>query len=473
VFGGSALLVSLAWILLVEVWPASSRPYIGGSTNNSAINLAIDYNGLGRLDGEDQGSGGGINGRTPQRPSVNVPNPNGPAGAPNRQGAGGIIAGRPGLLRMFDAANGGQIGWLLPFAVLGGLFSAYWWRRSPLHRSFVALWLGWVLVCAVVFSYAQGIYHSYYTALMAPGVATLTGVGFMSLGSALRRNWKWLALAAALLGATIYVQMVISGRVPAFYGGIQPYTIGLGLASFALLGALVWRKKAVAPALALASAGLLLLPSSWALSETAHASLNTSLPQAGPRQGAAGVTFGSRAFDTGTAELATWLKAHAEPEAHWNVVASRAQEGSTLIAEYSLSVMALGGFLGRDPTITVQRFADLVAQGDVRYVLAQGQGSGRQSPTSGIPGRTPAFPGGLPTPGGQGPRAGNSFPGFGGPPGQVPQGGGVTGGGQQSNSANVVMQAVQRACTLVTDPTLPARYQGTLFDCAGHADALR
>jgi hypothetical protein len=35
------------------------------------------------------------------------------------------------------------------------------------------------------------------------------------------------------------------------------------------------------------------------------------------------------------------------------------------------------------------------------------------------------------------------------------------------------MSAVQNACTAVTDTSLPAQYQGVLYDCAGAAGALR
>ncbi|MBZ4018509.1 glycosyltransferase family 39 protein, partial [Streptomyces purpurogeneiscleroticus] len=47
---GVALLVSGGWwVALVELWPAASRPYIGGSQNNSFLELTFGYNGLGRI----------------------------------------------------------------------------------------------------------------------------------------------------------------------------------------------------------------------------------------------------------------------------------------------------------------------------------------------------------------------------------------------------------------------------------------
>lgn len=43
-----ALIVSAGWwILTVELWPASSRPYIGGSQLEVILELTLGYNGLG------------------------------------------------------------------------------------------------------------------------------------------------------------------------------------------------------------------------------------------------------------------------------------------------------------------------------------------------------------------------------------------------------------------------------------------
>ena len=47
------------WIGVAELTPAADRPYFGGSTNNNILQLAIGYNGLGRLTGDETGSIGG------------------------------------------------------------------------------------------------------------------------------------------------------------------------------------------------------------------------------------------------------------------------------------------------------------------------------------------------------------------------------------------------------------------------------
>ena len=111
------------WIAIVELWPASSRPYIGGSQTNSILELTLGYNGLGRLSGNETGSVGGGG------------------------GSGGGNWGSTGLFRLFNTEIGGQIAWLLPGrarARRGGTVV-----RPPSDdrlRAALTLWLGWLLV---------------------------------------------------------------------------------------------------------------------------------------------------------------------------------------------------------------------------------------------------------------------------------------------------------------------------------------
>jgi 4-amino-4-deoxy-L-arabinose transferase-like glycosyltransferase len=57
--GGAVVLavVSFAWIAMVELTPASQRPYVGSSTNNTELGLTFEYNGFGRVEGELGGPG--------------------------------------------------------------------------------------------------------------------------------------------------------------------------------------------------------------------------------------------------------------------------------------------------------------------------------------------------------------------------------------------------------------------------------
>ena len=59
VYAGVALLSGGWWVAAVQLTPAADRPYVGGSTNNSELNLIFGYNGFGRLTGNETGSVGG------------------------------------------------------------------------------------------------------------------------------------------------------------------------------------------------------------------------------------------------------------------------------------------------------------------------------------------------------------------------------------------------------------------------------
>ena len=66
--GLAGIVVGAGWFLaLAAVWPASSRPWIGGSTDNSLLQLAVGYNGLSRIVGRS-GGGPGWRWRSRRRP---------------------------------------------------------------------------------------------------------------------------------------------------------------------------------------------------------------------------------------------------------------------------------------------------------------------------------------------------------------------------------------------------------------------
>ena len=128
---------------------------------------------------------------------------------------------------MFDDANGGQIGWLLPFAIGGGLLAAWSWRREPSKRAIAVLFLGWIALYGGVFSYAQGIFHSYYTSALAPGVAALAGIGSVAMIDAVRRDRRWLIAVFGIVAVTLWTQIGIAARTPDFYGWVRPITFAV------------------------------------------------------------------------------------------------------------------------------------------------------------------------------------------------------------------------------------------------------
>ena len=144
----------------VQLTPAADRPYVGGSTNNSELNLIFGYNGFGRLSGNETGSVGRARRRA------------------------GNMWGPTGWDRLFLTSIGGQISWLIPGALIGLVAVLWLTRRAPRTdrtRAGFLLFGGWLLLTGAVFSFAQGIIHPYYTVALAPAVGALVGMGASTL----------------------------------------------------------------------------------------------------------------------------------------------------------------------------------------------------------------------------------------------------------------------------------------------------
>src|SRR5437868_3770623 len=232
------LVVSFSWVVAVDLTPASQRPYVGSTQDNSEISLALGYNGIQRLLG---GFGRGFRGgppatNTPTNRSVNTgsngalptsgnsgPTNTGGNGAPQQPpsggpgGAGGLFdIGNPGPLRLFTEPLGGQIVWLLPLALLGMIALA--WQRRPRLQSdrqqqSLVLWGMWLLTMGIFFSVA-GFFHQYYMTEMAPAIAALFGIGLVTMWQDYRRGgWRGWLLPLALI-ATAAEQIHILPSYP-------------------------------------------------------------------------------------------------------------------------------------------------------------------------------------------------------------------------------------------------------------------
>lgn len=267
----AAMVVTGGWyVLLVELWPADSRPYIGGSTDNSLWELALGYNGMGRLLG---GSG----------------NPSGNSGGPGGEGGGGMggaFGGDTGLTRLFSGTMATEASWLLPAALIGLLAGLWLSRRAPRTdplRAGMILWGGWLLGTGLVFSYMSGIIHPYYTVALAPGIAGVAGISVAQLWR--RRGHVAARITLAVLSAVTGVwAFVLLDRTPDWLPWLR-WTVlvaALAVAVALVLGAHRSRKVAVA----LAAAGLIagFAGSTAYAIETAAHSHSGGVPSSGPAQ---------------------------------------------------------------------------------------------------------------------------------------------------------------------------------------------
>jgi 4-amino-4-deoxy-L-arabinose transferase-like glycosyltransferase len=390
----TVLVTSGWWVAIVQMLPAGSKPFIGGSTTGSPLDLIFGYDGLGRI----FGTGGP-----------------GPGGA-----GGGGFSGDVGPLRLFNDQLFGQIAWLIPLAIVClvvGLFRRRWAHRTDLAFAGYLLWGSWFLVTAIVFSYMSGIIHSYYAVALAPAVGALVGAGLVDLWGTRLRIWiGGIAVGAVCLGSAWFGSTLLD-RTPNFDPGLG--TVAIVMAGVALLALVAASLPAIADRvavkrIAVAAAGLgicatLLAPAAYSLDTTGIAYgggdphpgpgstsgfgggqgglggqaafgdgrvlVFPNIPGVVPNVGNGVIGGGGNVGGTSTSALDDYLVAN-RGTATWIVAMNSAQEAGTLELTTGLPVMAMGGFTGSDPTPTLDQFKGYIASGKLRFVLIGGGGGG-------------------------------------------------------------------------------------------------
>ncbi|WP_439384428.1 glycosyltransferase family 39 protein [Amycolatopsis lexingtonensis] len=362
-----AVLVSAGWwIAVVALWPAADRPYISGSTDNTVLELAFGYNGLGRIFGEGRGGGGGGTFTPPAGVEL-------PAGG---RGFGGGFGGEAGLTRLFGGEFGGEASWLLPAAVIGLVAGLWFTRRAPRTdrtRAALLLWGGWLVVTALVFSYMSGIIHPYYTVALAPGVAATLGISARELWRG-RANFTARAVLAVMLAVTAVWGFVLLARTPDWQPWVR-YTL-LVLSAAAVLALLFGadRLRRLGPVVAvLGLCGALLGTSAFTLA-TAATAHSGGTPSSGPAAASGrGFGGGARGFGGGQTDTAV-IDLLKGTTTKWAAAQSGAMESAGLALASGRPVLAIGGFSGSDPAPTLRQFQQYVASGDVHYYVAGGRG---------------------------------------------------------------------------------------------------
>ncbi|WP_433304758.1 glycosyltransferase family 39 protein [Actinoplanes sp. CA-030573] len=424
--GGVTAAVSSLWIVIVDLIPPTDRPYVGGSSDGTALDLVLGYNGLQRLFGTDRPASG----------------QGGPAGIDLMGGM--TFGGNPGWERLFNLQVGSQIGWLLPLAMLllaAGLLARRHAPRTDPLRSALLLWGGWLLITGVVFSLAGGTFHPYYTTALTPAIAGLIGVGGGIITAELRRGtWLGWALPIGVAGSVAWAAVLVR-RYPGYHSWLTVTVVTVGVVAVVLLAAIPRFPGAArarrgrlrgAATLAVTASALVLAPGTYAVS-TAAAVQQGPNPTAGPsaptftmasNPQAAGIHSegtgrGDRALDpsppgellhgqpppslsgaepgtevgettaglngappgdsatpatTGRADvvdlsLISYLRRH-RGNSRWLVATGNANAASLIIlATGGEPVMAAGGFLGTDPVLTDADLRRYVGSGQLRYVL--------------------------------------------------------------------------------------------------------
>ncbi|MFB4423129.1 ArnT family glycosyltransferase [Streptomyces sp. QL37] len=427
------------WVAIVELWPASSRPYIGGSQNNSFLELTFGYNGLGRINGEETGSVGG--------------------GGGGGQGGGW---GETGIGRMFNSEIGGQISWLLPAALIllaAGVWLTWRAKRTDTARAAFLAWGGSLLMTALVFSFMAGIFHQYYTVALAPYIAALVGMGATVLWEERGKWWAGAALGVTVAATAVWAYVLL-GRTPDWFpwlrwavliGGLAGAvgllfaarlgrTLLLGVAGLGLAASLAGPTAYTISTLGTGHQGSIVtagpsgasmggpgggrgggpgggegggtrppgqgtrpggqsqggqapgnaptggMPGGGApgqgqgqgLQGQAPGGQQGGMPGGGTGEGGAGGGGGMGGLLNGASvdsEARTLLKQDADAYT-WTAAAIGSQNAASYQLATGDPVMAIGGFNGSDPSPTLARFKQYVEDGEIHYLISGGTGGG-------------------------------------------------------------------------------------------------
>ncbi|WP_311770909.1 ArnT family glycosyltransferase [Actinophytocola algeriensis] len=333
-----SVVVSMGWyIALVALWPAGTRPYIAGSTDDSVLELALGYNGLGRIFGGDGNPGGGMGG--------------------GNIGFGG--ASGPG--RMFGSAFGVEVSWLLPAALIGLVAGLWFTRRAPRTdrtRAALLLWGGWTVVTAVVFSLMSGIIHPYYAVALAPGVAAVAAI-------AGRELWRGRAhpparfVLAGMVAVTGVWTFILLDRSPEWLPWLRWVIVVASVVVAAVLAVGVRARV-----LGVAAVVTALLGSGAFTVATAAEAHSGSIPLSGP------VADGQQFDMDGPPVSSSVAGLLAATGTTW----AAATTGGTAAADLALasgkSVIAIGGWNGGDPAPTLAEFQRYVEDGEISYYIS-------------------------------------------------------------------------------------------------------
>jgi 4-amino-4-deoxy-L-arabinose transferase-like glycosyltransferase len=405
--------VAFSWTAIVELTPAAKRPYVGGSTNNTEMNLTFGYNGFGRVEGQIGGPGqifvhlGAVapfphstrtllSAKRTAAPK-NVPNPILPDGHYSNPTPFGVP---PGPLRLFEAGLGDQGGWMLPFALLGMLALALailiepkglapeaappsWFartRRDPRAAGLIVFG-GWFLAEVFILSLSKGIVHPYYVSALGPGAAAMVGAGAAafagrSAGGArmgARRNWL-VVLAPLAIAGTVAAQLVLLDRAHYLHWYYTPLMIGAAAGALATLAALAVRRLA-APAIVLTLIVLTLAPTIYSAT-TWSVPVEGTFPAAGPRVAGSLGPYGITAHDIKVdRDLMRYVDAH-HPTRRWELLTVSSNTSASIIL-LGWRAGALGGYSGTDPAVDGPELARMVSHHEARYIVLGGAYSSR------------------------------------------------------------------------------------------------
>ncbi len=423
--------VSLSWAIVVDLVPASARPFVDSSTNNTVMELILGHNGSERLSFSSNAQNGGApsfggqqasNAHQPPNnssnknssdnnkvnmsskmgnenpPSGNMPNGNIGFGGGN-QGSQltGSFGGETtqGFARLFSKNMlSDQIVWFIPLALFG-ILAAFLKEKLTFkldndRKQQIMLWTMWFVPVFIYFSFNTGTFHPYYLTMLAPPIAALAGIGLTEMWNLYKEGGlkSWLLPIALLANGVVQLLMLsyfISSSLIIIIL-IALLMIFTFVSSIILIFLnLIKRKKEGVNNLELlkvkkifiitAFIGLLFTPMVGS-GAVLFNELNGTIPVAGLEllsESSKGFVMAGNNVSTNS-KLVQYLKANKTSSEKYLLVVANSNSASDIIINSGESVMSLGGFLGSDNIISLDEFKQLAKNGEVRFVMVSENG---------------------------------------------------------------------------------------------------
>lgn len=345
--------VSLVWVGVMAALPASRRPWIDGSVDNSIWSMVFGYNGLNRFAVDNAGA--------------------------DVLGIGGPPGRSEGPAWQYLIRNGvaPQIGWLYVLALAGLVVAVLTLVRDRRNAAAPVLWLAWLAVHLLAFAGSVKA-HSFYNVALAPALSALAAAGLLALWRAYRTDgWhRWLLPATVAAGG--WWAWHLAGRFPTFATWLPTVAAAAtAAATLALVAGLLLRGSAVPATIALAAtvAAVLIAPVTWTLSVTDNLTVSDAhRPAAGPASRETATILSGRLQRMLPAADVDRITAHIRANRggeRYDLAVQWAPQAGQFISR-GLDPLPVGGFTAQIPNIGARGLGELVAAGELRYALVDG-----------------------------------------------------------------------------------------------------
>jgi 4-amino-4-deoxy-L-arabinose transferase-like glycosyltransferase len=369
--------VSLSWAIFFDLTPVQDRPYAGSTKHNSMLELALVHNGAARFIAMSAPAA---------NPANSSPAASGQTAPPTTVVRQPVMTddSPTGPLRLFRPRAAAQFAWLLPLA-LAGLILAWsdtWSPDAPVSRRVSAgVWTGWLVMYWIVLSFAGGLIHTYYVAVLGPPLAVFAGIAVAGLWSRWKAGRSGRIYLPLIIVATaawqIYLCMAQSGGIGSDWLSLTWLTsTGIATIGAVVLYALPQQGSRLPKLFAVVAIGALLVAPALTAASVVLRRPNIAAPVANitallaPSDTERQALRTSR-LDAARHKLTGYLIANREA-AKFLVAVPNANVAAPLIISTGLPVMAIGGYLGDDPILTPRDVERLASDRQLRFVMLGG-----------------------------------------------------------------------------------------------------